>query len=160
MVSFPTLVLVADDGSPESDRAVGTAARLSEATGSRLALVHVKVRSPSVTGVTMVPAQEERLRTEGEEFLRRRADELAEQGITTAHTELRITRRPERSVLRVAEELRAGLIVVGVRGAHSADRLALGDLSLPLARDAHCSVLVVRDGRHQTAERTIDTEEG
>lgn len=160
MVSFPTLVLVADDGSPEADRAVETAARLSESTGSRLALVHVKVRSPSVTGVTAVPAQDEQLYTQGEEFLRSRRDELAERGITTAHTELRITRRPQRSVLRVSEELRAGLIVVGVRGARSTDRLALGDLSLSLARDAHCSVLVVRDGHHQTADRTIDTEEG
>lgn len=160
MVSFPTLVLVADDGSPESDRAVETAARLSESTGSRLALIHVKVRSPSVTGVTAVPAQEEQLRTWGEEFLQSRRDELAERGITTAHTELRITRRPERSILRVSEEIRAGLIVVGVRGSHSADRLVLGDLSLPLARDAHCSVLVVRDGRHETAERTADPERG
>ncbi|GHD25729.1 universal stress protein [Nocardiopsis kunsanensis] len=160
MVSFPTLVLVADDGSPESDRAVATAARLTEATGSRLALVHVKVRSPSVTGVTAVPAQEERLNSQGEAFLRRRREELAERGIPSVHTELRLTRRPERSVLRVSEELRAGLIVVGVRGARSADRLVLGDLSLPLARDAHCSVLVVRDGRHGTAERTIDPEQG
>lgn len=160
MVSFPTLVLVADDGSPESDRAVDTAARLTGATGSRLALVHVKVRSPSVTGVTAVPAQEEQLRTQGEEFLRGRREELAERGITTARTELRLTRRPERSVLRVSEELRAGLIVVGVRGAHSADRLVLGDLSLSLARDAHCSVLVVRDGQHGTAERTPEPGQG
>lgn len=160
MVSFPTLVLVADDGSPESERAVDTAARLAESTGSRLALVHVKVRSPSVAGVTAVPAQEEQLTTQGEELLRRRRSELAERGIMIAHTELRLTQRPERSILQVSEELRAGLIVVGVRGAHSTDRLALGDLSLPLARDAHCSVLVVRDGKHKTAERAADPEQG
>ena len=158
MVSFPTLVLVADDGSPESDRAVDAAVRLTESTGSRLALVHVKAHSPSVTGVTAVPAQEENLRAQGEGFLRRRHEQLAERGVTPVSTELRLSRRPERSVLRVAEELDAGLIVVGVRGGRPGQRLVLGDLSLPLARDARCSVLVVRDGR--SVAHTADPEQG
>ena len=160
MVSFPTLVLVADDGSPESDRAVEAAARVTESTGSRLALVHVKAHSPSVTGVTAVPAQEENLRAQGEAFLRWRHDQLADRGVTPVRTELRLSRRPERSVVRVAEELDAGLIVVGVRGGRPGQRMVLGDLSLPLARDAHCSVLVVRDGLTEAAGHTAAPEQG
>lgn len=145
MLSFPTGILVADDGSPESDRALSAAVELARATLSELSLVHVKSLEPSVAGTTVTPAQIDRLREQGEALVERRAAEAAERGLELDHAEVRLGRNIEVTVLRAATDLGSGLLVVGARGRGPGQRRALGDLSRRLASNAPCSVLVVRE---------------
>lgn len=151
VVSFPTTVLVADDGSSSSDAAFDTAAELVLATGSRLAIVHIKSSSPSVVGTTVTPAHRERLRAHGEALIERRTAQAADRGVELGHASVRFARRIEAAVRIVAEEVGCGLLVVGVRGTSAGRRYLSGDLSLRLTRDAPCSVLVVKPGSTDTS---------
>ncbi|WP_017586821.1 universal stress protein [Nocardiopsis ganjiahuensis] len=145
MLSFPTGIMVVDDGSPESDRALTAATELARATRSVLSLVHVKSLEPSVAGTTVTPAQVDRLREQGEALVERRAAEAAELGTELEHAEVRLGRNIEATVLRAAADLGSGLLVVGARGRGVGQRKVLGDLSLRIVTDAPCSVLVVRE---------------
>lgn len=144
MVSSPAVVLVVDDGSSESDAALDTAVGLARATGSLLSLLHVKSLSPQVVGTTVTPTQFARLREQGEELVGRRVADIAEKGIEPDFAEVRFGQRIETAVIRTVRELGAEVLVVGARDGGAGRRYVLGDLSLQLARDAPCSVLVVR----------------
>ncbi|RKS09338.1 nucleotide-binding universal stress UspA family protein [Nocardiopsis sp. Huas11] len=170
MVSFPTTVLVADDGSPESDRAVDAAAQLVRATNSSLSLVHVRSLSPTVIGFPPTPAYTERLREEGLALVERRTADLSAAGVELEHAEVRLGKRIETTVTGTAAELGVGLLVVGARGGTPGQRYLLGDLSVHLVREARCSVLVVHtedyrsahrsppDGRHQDQDQDQEPE--
>jgi nucleotide-binding universal stress UspA family protein len=55
---------------------------------------------------------------------------------------------PVDAILGVADEVDAGMIVVGSRGMHGARRLSLGNVPNQISHKAHCNVLIVNtDGR-------------
>jgi nucleotide-binding universal stress UspA family protein len=54
--------------------------------------------------------------------------------------------RPDAEIVRLAEELGAGLIVLGSRGLGGVRRALMGSVSDSVVRHAHTSVLVVRGG--------------
>lgn len=144
MVSSPATVLVVDDGSPESDAALDTALALTRATGSLLALLHVKSLASHVVGTTVTPTLFAQLREQGEEFVGRRVAEISAKGMELDFAEVRFGRRIETTVTHTVRELDAEILVVGARDGGIARRQVTGDLSLHLAREAPCSVLVVR----------------
>lgn len=144
MQTFPTRILIADDGSPEAGRAVGAAVGLVRATGAELSLVHVKSLEPVVAGTTVTPARVDQLREQGEELVGRRTAEIGEYGVRLEHAEVRLGRSIETTLLRAVSELGADLLVVGARGRGMVRRRALGDLSARLVSEAPCSVLAVR----------------
>jgi nucleotide-binding universal stress UspA family protein len=51
---------------------------------------------------------------------------------------------PDTAIVEMAEELGAGLIVMGSRGMGGVRRVLLGSISDSVVRHAHCPVLVVR----------------
>ena len=53
--------------------------------------------------------------------------------------------KPEAEITALAEEIGAGLIVVGSRGLGGIRRTMLGSVSDSVVRHAHCPVLVVRE---------------
>ncbi len=53
--------------------------------------------------------------------------------------------------MRVAEEIGAGLIVMGSRGLGGIRRALMGSVSDSVIRHAHCPVLVVREEKDQAA---------
>jgi nucleotide-binding universal stress UspA family protein len=53
--------------------------------------------------------------------------------------------RPDAEITALAEEIGAGLIVVGSRGLGGIRRTMLGSVSDSVVRHAHCPVLVVRE---------------
>jgi nucleotide-binding universal stress UspA family protein len=55
---------------------------------------------------------------------------------------------PDAEIVRLAEELGSGLVIVGSRGLRSMKRALLGSVSGSVVRHAPASVLVVRDGGH------------
>lgn len=152
MPSFPTAILVADDGSAEADLALETALELTLTTGSSLSLVHVRSLSPSMVGTAVTREQERRIREEGENLVERRASEVAERGVPLEHVEMRLSRRIESAITDTAERIGAGLLVVGARGGPGRRHL-MGDISYRLVREAHCSVLVVQGAQTRRGPR-------
>ena len=64
-------------------------------------------------------------------------------GGTVAQAHLRLG-RPDEQIVALAEEIGAGLIVMGSRGLGGLRRLLMGSVSDSVVRHAHCPVLVVR----------------
>jgi nucleotide-binding universal stress UspA family protein len=151
MSIFPTKILVAADGSEEADLALQTATDLAKYTGSELHLVYVEAASyvpptadwetlgtdylPNrLTNATMAAAksqvdrQVQRVRGGGGEI----AGAHAREGF------------PDAEIVDLAEELGAGLLVMGSRGHGGVRRALVGSVSDSVVRHAHCPVLVVR----------------
>ena len=59
---------------------------------------------------------------------------------------------PEAEIVDLAEEMRAGLIVIGSRGLGPLRRALMGSVSDSVVRHAHCPVLVVRHEKKHAAD--------
>ena len=77
------------------------------------------------------------------QFLEEQVQKIKEAGgeIAQAHPRLG---RPYAEIVQLAEELDAGIVVVGSRGEGGVRRALLGSVSDSVVRHAHCPVLVVR----------------
>lgn len=152
MSMFPTKILVAVDGSEEAERAARVGVELSAKTGSEL---HVVYAAP-VPGLfyVYVPEAPEQLREIAEREGRGTLDEqlvkIKEMGGEVAETHLGVG-SPDAEIVRVGEEIGAGLLLVGSRGIGSLRRALMGSVSESTVHHAHCPVLVVRpDGKSET----------
>lgn len=143
MELFPARVLVAVDRSSSSRIALTAARQLAEATSSELWLVHVKLLSPTVVGDRVSAAQYERLEQEGEELLDELRKEVEGDGGAVAQAIVRLGRRIEHSVAALAEEIQAGVIVVGGTSGGAVNRAVSGDVAVGLVKRSPCAVLVV-----------------
>jgi nucleotide-binding universal stress UspA family protein len=146
MSIFPTKILLATDGSEQADLALKTAVALAEITDSELHVVLVEelpyaydapaVRSPA-SGIFQEEHERARKRLDGElEKARSAGGE-----VTEAH--LRVG-TAAREIVALAEEIGAGLIVMGSRGLGGIRRALTGTVSDSVVRNAHCPVVVVR----------------
>jgi nucleotide-binding universal stress UspA family protein len=70
-------------------------------------------------------------------------EKVREAGGTVAQIHLR-TGKAAAEIVDLAEELGAGLVVVGSRGLGGIRRALMGSVSDSVVRHAHCPVLVVR----------------
>ena len=155
MSIFPTKILLATDGSNEAELAARTAADLAQKTGSEVQVVHVFGIAP--VGPPVYPEatdlQSEALEEEAEERIsEQRAREVLEAevgkvrsygGIVVEAHLLEGRTAPE--IVALAEEIGAGLIVMGSRGHGGIRRALMGSVSDSVMRHAHCPVLVVRE---------------
>jgi nucleotide-binding universal stress UspA family protein len=149
---FPTKVLVAVDGSAESARAARMAVTLSNSLDSELQVVHVGlIPSAPLESAILGPGFQGRMRERVERSARERLEEqvreIGEAGGRIAEAHARVG-RPDAEIVHLAEELGAGLLVVGSRGFGAFKRALMGSVSSSVVRHARGSVLVVRgDGR-------------
>lgn len=141
-VSFPTKILVALDGSEEATAAVRTAARLASA--SELHVVHVgelmPVYHPERHGYL---TRYDTIHAEARRLLDEQVEQLRAGGVQIAQAHLQMG-YPDREIVAIAEELGAGLVVVGSRGLGGMRRALVGSVSDSVVRHAHGPVLVVR----------------
>ncbi|QIN85298.1 universal stress protein [Rubrobacter tropicus] len=140
-------ILAAVDGSGEADAAAGVAAEISAATGSEL---HVAFALPT-DPIAPFPftreewaAQNDRARRAARQFVDEKAAELEAAGVTLKDAHL-VLGEPQKEIVRLGEELDAGLVVVGSRGLGGLARALTGSVSEAVVRHAHCPVLVVRE---------------
>jgi nucleotide-binding universal stress UspA family protein len=146
MSIFPTIILLATDGSEEAQLAATTAADLAEKTNSKLHLVTVGPDYPLYELPEHPAGFEDVLREnrrEAKEMLEQQAKRIEESGGTIKETHLREGRAYE-EIVEVAEEIDAGLIVMGSRGHGRLRRALLGSVSDAVVRHAHCPVTIVR----------------
>ena len=152
---FPTKILLATNGSKESALAEAAAVELSEGTGSELHVVCVVKTAPEMP----YPRMAFRERTEylldtrklnGLGVLDGRVNHLKELGGEVAASHYR-EGEPLKEILRLAEELDAGLIVTGGQKRPWFERAFGAGLSELLYRRSKSPVLVVNE---QTSRRS------
>ena len=159
MSIFPTRILLATDGSENVAHATDMAVQLSKATDSELHVVYVGEDAYSATliypetidpgGIQREdPALLEQLQRQFERMSRRVLETEAEKvrgaGGTLTQAHLRMG-KADVQIVDLAEELGAGLVVVGSRGLGGIKRALMGSVSDSVMRHAHCPVLVVRE---------------
>jgi nucleotide-binding universal stress UspA family protein len=151
MSIFPTKILLATDGSEEAELAFASAADLSKKTGSELHVVYVghmplvSYESPGAT--TLDPGLSGRMHESAQQEARTMLDEQMQRvghsgEIAEVHARIG---KPDAEIVGLAEELGAGLIVLGSRGLGRLRRALMGSVSDSVVRHAHCPVLVVRE---------------
>jgi nucleotide-binding universal stress UspA family protein len=155
---FPTKILLATDSSEEAELALSTAIDLANSTNSQLHVVTVGPWNPdpsyasheaSLRWETYEQASEA-IGKEVQEILDNQVRKIEEGGGTVQEAHLRRGRKDE-EIVRVAEEIGAGLIVMGSRGLGGMRRALMGSVSDGVMRHAHCPVLVVRKEKDQAA---------
>ena len=157
MSIFPTRILLATDGSREADFAARSAAELSQKTGSELHVVHafgiapvgppVYPEATELQSVEFEAESEERERLSerrAREVLQAEVEKIRSWGGTVAEEHL-IEGRVAPQIVALAEEIEAGLIVMGSRGLGGIRRALMGSVSDSVVRHAHCPVMVVRE---------------
>ncbi len=143
MSFFPRVILLATDGSEESALALEAAVDLSNKTESDLHVVHVALMSFWVYPDTTSTEQAQGLRREAQKLLDAQVEKVEKAGGTVAHAHLRMG-RADAEVVRLGEEIGAGLIVMGSRGVSTITRILLGSDAESIVRHAHCPVMIVR----------------
>jgi nucleotide-binding universal stress UspA family protein len=156
MSIFPTKVLLATDGSRDAELARTTAVDLANSTNSELHLVTVASGYPSYDGRNLTVADQ--LRRQAEDILNEQAEKVEQDGGKVAEKHLvvekhlRIAERYRaQQIVQVAEDIGAGLIVMGSRGLGGVRRALMGSVSDSVVRHAHCPVLVVRPEKERAA---------
>ena len=154
MSIFPTKVVLAIDGSEEASRAAEAAVELCEKTGSELHVVHVgeDFYLTAVSDLDMVAQirfaqdyaeSEANFEQIAREVLDAEVEKVEAAGGTVAQAHLRVG-RADAEIVDLAEEIKAGLVVLGSRGLGGVKRALMGSVSYSVVRHAHCPVLVVR----------------
>lgn len=148
MSVFPTTILLATDGSDEAARATETAVELSTGTGSELHIVYVLPTPAQLVGHHLYSDEiKDSLiggaERDAETFLKEQAERSGSDGGKVVETHLR-SGDPDKEILRLAEALDVGLIVIGSRGLGAISRALMGSVSDSVVRHAHCPVFVVR----------------
>ena len=148
--AFATKILLATDGSPEAERAARMAVTLSNALGSELHVVRVGGVPSAYYGYSeaeMFGREYQVLRAREEAYVRERLDEEVEK-VRTMGGEVAGSHAgagsADAEIVRLAEGLGAGLVILGSRGLGPLRRAVMGSVSSSVVRHAHGSVLVVR----------------
>ena len=163
---FPTKILLATDGSEGAAHAARAAVGLSERFGSPLHVVYVEplagyypVAAPTLyyPGHMLPEAREEAV-AEAEKRLDEEAMKVGGLGeVSGAYARVGV---PHAEIVRAAEEIGAGLVVVGSRGLGGVRRALIGSVSDAVVRHAHCPVLVIRKGSTDDAGARARTAVG
>jgi nucleotide-binding universal stress UspA family protein len=148
MSIFPTKILLATDGDEEARLAARTAVDLAHKTDSELHVVNVGLQDygypiysvPELEDVRGIP---EEVTQEARKLLDAEVEQVKAAGGSVVKAHLGMG-RPDVEIVRLAEELGAGLIVMGSRGRGGTRRTLMGSVSDSVIRHAHCPVLVVR----------------
>ena len=155
MSIFPTKILLASDGSREAELAARTAADLGKSTDSELHVVYVfgiapvglsfYPEAPDLQGEALEEQVEEQIsEQQAREVLELEVGKVRSAGGTVVQAHLMEGRiAPE--IVALAEQIGAGLIVMGSRGHGGIRRALMGSVSDAVVRHAHCPVLVVRE---------------
>jgi nucleotide-binding universal stress UspA family protein len=171
MSIFPTKVLLATDGSQEAELALRTAVDLAISTDSELHILTVAREYHPAYEIPEYGTQLEqtlrRLERQVQEVLDELVRKVEDAGGTVTEAHLRMEGRPDREIVRLGEDIGAGLIVMGSRGLGGLRRALMGSVSDSVVRHAHCPVLVVRPhegsesrGRHFMRRGSAARSEG
>lgn len=136
-------ILVATDGSPESDRALDKAAELAAAQGAELLVINVAEDFCPV-GLVEIDCDTVAaiLKKESEGILSAAMKRLEAQGVKAqGHIE---HGSPAEAIVEVATREKVDAIIIAAHGKHGVKKLALGSVSARVVEWAPCMVTVVK----------------
>jgi nucleotide-binding universal stress UspA family protein len=132
-------ILLAVDESHDVDQTTDAVAALAQAFSSEVTVLHVRERTVTAAGTI-----EKESIPRSFAFGQAVAGRLTDIGIkASAMIDSAQPRHLGRSILAKAEELDAGLIVIGGHRAHSLRERLFGDIAEVLAHSARCPVLLM-----------------
>ncbi len=129
-------IVVPMDGSPASERALATAAKLAKRVGAQVLIYQGVLQVPMVHQQVMEANHKEMLHAQ--EYLRQQADSL--EGVEVVATVREAHSRT--GIIRFAEEQKADLIIMGSHGKTGMVRWMTGSETERVLHEAHCSVMV------------------
>jgi len=150
MLKLSKKIIVAIDGSPQSDKAAEEAVRLASISGAKIksklyaVMVLPNMKTPSFTDLfpdkpaTEMPGWQEK---------RDRLFYVVEKVAAEAGVDLEsmvMYGDPAEELMMLAEEKNCDVIVVGSSGKGRMKRTLLGSVSAKISLHAHCSVYIVR----------------
>jgi nucleotide-binding universal stress UspA family protein len=156
MSIFPTKILLATDGSDEATLAAQTAIDVADKTNSELHVVYVGELdygypsydlsydpSYAVPDFEYMQQIQENLEQEARKALDAEVEQVKAAGgrVVEAHLSMG---SPDAEIVKLADDIGAGLIMMGSRGLGGIRRALIGSVSDSVVRHAHCPVLVVR----------------
>ena len=119
MSAFPVKILLATDGSEDAALVARVAISLAKETSAELQVVHVAethhVYLPRTGGPLPSPRADEEVKKEHQALLNHEVEQIKQVGGNVTEAHLRVG-KPAEEILRVSEEIIAGLIVVGNQG--------------------------------------------
>jgi nucleotide-binding universal stress UspA family protein len=129
-------ILHGTDFSSRADCAFRLACSLAKDYHACLVVLHVVPPSVVIEGEAAIASQSEELLSEA----RRKLEELP-----VADAEVRIERRlaegsPSEEILRIAQEIKADLIVLGTHGRSGLARMLMGSVAEDVLRNASCQI--------------------
>jgi nucleotide-binding universal stress UspA family protein len=129
--------------------AATTAINVARSTDSELHVLSVGPGYPAYD--VRVPEVAEELKRQTQEMLDDEVAKIEQAGGEVAQAHLRLAaghpgfeHHPSDDVVRAAEEVGAGLVVLGSRGLGGIRRALMGSVSDSVVRHTHCPVMVVR----------------
>lgn len=134
-------ILVAFDGSDQSRKAFEFALEVAAKFGAKMVVVGV-IRLPEPAVSIEIEAMLDRGKTHFTEEFQALEKEPQRLGVVVDWRV--IVGHPAEQIVRVAEDCRADLIVMGRRGTTRVTRWILGSVSERVLRYAHCPVTVVK----------------
>ena len=153
----PQRVLLATDGSEDAALAARAAADICRSTGARLHVAHAWQTLPAAHMRSFVRSG---LKHIAQERLDAEVRKLQDAGISGVEPHL-LEGKAAEEILDLAEEVDAGLIVLGSRGLGPVERLALGSVSEEVVHHATRPVLLLRGSDSSwPPERVIFTDDG
>jgi nucleotide-binding universal stress UspA family protein len=149
-------VLLATDGSKDAALAARAAVDVCEGTGAELHVVHAW---HSVPTARLRPFMRAELKKLGNELLGEGVKRVEDSGglVTGAHL---LEGRAADEILDLAEQIGAGLVVIGSRGLGPVGRIALGSVSEAVIHHSRLPVLVLRGEDAWPPERVIFGDDG
>jgi len=146
-------ILVAIDGSEEASSAAKAATEVAKATGSELHVIYAiqEERYRPHLGPEMWEGWEEgfeHAKRSARSWVEDQAERMRGEGAKAVKSHL-LLGQPDAAIVWLAEELGAGLVVVGSRGLGGIRRTLIGSVSDSVVRHAHCPVMVVRLEKEQ-----------
>jgi nucleotide-binding universal stress UspA family protein len=148
---FPDKILLATDGLENTALAARSAVDLANKGGAELHVVHAWHTVPSPHFDHLIRSG---LEDAGREALEEQVRWIEEGGVAVAGARLREGRAVE-EIVGQAEEIGAGLLVVGSRRMGRLGRLVMGSVSTGLAHRSPCPVLIVREGEQWPPEHVL-----
>jgi nucleotide-binding universal stress UspA family protein len=152
MSIFPAKIILATDGSEDAELALQTAADIAMSTNSELNVITVGPGNPDPVywlhqanlNYDTYEEAVEAVQQEAQEVLDGQVRKIEEAGGTVKRSLLSMEERRDQAILNFADEIEAGLIVMGSRGHGGLRRALMGSVSDSVVRHAHCPVLIVR----------------
>jgi nucleotide-binding universal stress UspA family protein len=139
-------ILLASDGSDNALRAAMAAGDLAKKYGAEVTMVNVFTPPTdlvAIAGAPIVTVDVGELMESTQNAVARRTGKILDE--TGVKYEIRYEiGHPAESIIRVAEEEKAELIVLGSRGLSAIKSFFLGSVSDRVIHHAHCPVLIVK----------------